>query len=234
MTLGVVLGAAVLCALHLFGGRLHFITYIPRSKWLSFAGGASVAYVFLHLLPEVASAARAIEERVEVWGIAEDIAWLLALVGLALFYAVEVRNRSSKRSGEAGNSIFWFSMASYAIYNFLIGYLLHERSNDRADLALFVVAMALHFMVNDMALREHHKKPYRAVGRWVLAGAIASGAVAGLMIEVSEAAIGAALAFVGGGVILNVMKEELPDEAESSFASFAVGAASYGLLLLIL
>ena len=234
MTLGVVLGAAVLCALHLFGGRVHFITYVPRSKWLSFAGGASVAYVFLHLLPEVAAAARAIGERVEVLGIAEDLAWLLALVGLALFYAIEVRNRSSKGSGEAGNSIFWFSMASYAVYNFLIGYLLHRRSGDAADLALFVIAMALHFMVNDIALREHHKEPYRAVGRWVLVAAVALGAAAGLMIEVPEAAIGAALAFIGGGVILNVMKEELPDEAESSFASFATGAASYALLLLVL
>ena len=65
MTVGVVLDAGVLCALHLFGGRLHFLTYVHRSKWLSFAGGALVAYVFLHLLPEVASAARAIGERVE-------------------------------------------------------------------------------------------------------------------------------------------------------------------------
>lgn len=233
MSLLVVAGVVVLGALHLFGGRLHFLTYVPRSRWLSFAGGASVAYVFLHLLPEVAAAATAIDEQVEVFG-AGDLAWVLALVGLALFYAVEVRNRSSESSETSSSSVFWFSMASYAVYNFLIGYLLHERGSDAADLAPFVVAMAFHFVVNDFALREDHKGSYHSIGRWLLVAAIAGGAAAGALVELSEAALGAVLAFIGGGVILNVMKEELPDEAESSFGSFAAGAALYGLLLLVL
>jgi hypothetical protein len=41
-------------------------------------------------------------------------------------------------------------------------------------------------------------------------------------------------AFLGGVVILNVIKEELPQEQESLFWAFALGAALYTALLLAL
>jgi hypothetical protein len=45
---------------HAIGGRLRFLDVIPRSTWLSLAGGISVAYVFVHLLPELAAGPRAL------------------------------------------------------------------------------------------------------------------------------------------------------------------------------
>ena len=46
--------AAGLGAVHLFAGRMRFLRASPRSRWLSAAGGVSVAYVFVHLLPDLA------------------------------------------------------------------------------------------------------------------------------------------------------------------------------------
>ncbi|WP_226480697.1 universal stress protein [Natrinema amylolyticum] len=60
--------ALALALVHLFAGRLGFSGPIPRSRWLSFAGGVSVAYVFVHLLPEVGAAAAAIDARYIVIG----------------------------------------------------------------------------------------------------------------------------------------------------------------------
>ncbi|MEG4424042.1 hypothetical protein [Microcoleus sp. D3_18_C2] len=37
---------------HLFCGKLRFAP-IPRNRWLSAASGVSVAYVFVHILPEL-------------------------------------------------------------------------------------------------------------------------------------------------------------------------------------
>lgn len=46
---------------------------------------------------------------------------------------------------------------SFAIYNLLIGYLLlHREEPGRLALMLFFIAMALHFLVNDFGLQEHH------------------------------------------------------------------------------
>ena len=56
----------------------------------------------------------------------------------------------------------------------------------------------------------------------------------GLLFEVSEAAIAVLFGFLAGGVIMNVLKEELPEERESRFWAFALGAAAYAAILLTL
>lgn len=42
------------------------------------------------------------------------------------------------------------------------------------------------------------------------------------------------MAFLAGEVILNVLKEELPNERKSRFGAFALGTAAYAALLLVL
>lgn len=227
--------AFLLAAVHAFGAKLRFIHYVPRSKWLSFAGGVSVAYVFIHLLPEVARSADALSEAVSVEFLGESAAWLLALLGLVLFYGAEVLAREREGREKSEDIVFWFSIGTYAVYNGLVAYLLHGRREEGLDsLIIFSVAMALHFLVNDFALRDHHKHRYSSVGRWVLIAAVVVGAVAGSFAELSESTVGAVVAFVGGGVVLNVLKEELPTEASSSFGAFVAGVASYTALLLML
>lgn len=75
---------------------------------------------------------------------------------------------------------------------------------------------------------------YDNTGRWILAAAIITGWTIGNRTELSQAAIGILFAFLVGGVVLNVLKEELPEERESRFWAFAVGAIGYAALLLAL
>lgn len=230
---------------HLFAGKLRFLDGIPRSRWLSFAAGISVAYVFMHVFPELAEAQRSIGEGFQFLLWIEHHAYLVALCGLAVFYGLErmVKSSQGRRgdepgSGEGGTTtsggIFRLHILSFAIYNALIGYLLvHRGEQDMRGLLFFAVAMAVHFLVNDYGLRRHHKDTYRDVGRWVLAAAILVGWAAGLAANVGEAAIGVLFAFLAGGVVLNVLKEELPEERRSRFSPFVLGAAGYSVLLLL-
>lgn len=64
--------------------------------------------------------------------------------------------------------------------------------------------------------------------------AIVAGWAIGLAGEIHEAALAVLLAFLAGGVMLNVLKEELPEERDSRFWAFLVGAAAYAALLLAL
>ncbi len=243
-TLASLLAVAVLAVLHLVAGMLRFLDGYPRSIWLSFAGGVSVAYVFVQLLPELNKGQEAVAEAVgEGLAFLEHHVYLLALLGLAVFYGLERAATSSRRRRRAAGAedtpsagVFWLHVASFAAYNALIGYLLHQRAEEsgRLALALFAVAMGLHFVVNDYGLREHHKEDYARVGRWVLAAALVVGWAIALAGEISEAALAILLAFLAGGVILNVLKEELPEERESRFWAFALGAAVYAALLLTL
>jgi hypothetical protein len=52
--------------------------------------------------------------------------------------------------------------------------------------------------------------------------------------EISKAAIAALTAILGGGVVLNVLKVEVPSERQSRFWAFLLGAAGYASLLLTL
>jgi hypothetical protein len=223
---------------HLFSYKLLFLQGIPRSPWLSMAGGVSVAYVFLHILPELSESQGVIEETgVSVVGYLEDHVYIMALLGLALFYGLErvAKEKRGRSTGEGTAYVFWLHMASFTVYNALIGYLLvHRVEQDFRSLLFFFFAMTLHFVVNDYGLREDHEEVYDRIGRWILAAAIFVGWGLGLATEIPEAAIAVLFAFLAGGVILNVLKEELPSERKSRFWAFAVGAAAYAVLLLAL
>ena len=234
--------AVGLAAIHLYSGRMRFLDVLPRSRWLSVAGGISVAYVFVHLLPDLAEEQETIREAAgESFNFLEYHVYLVALIGLAAFYGLERSAKTSRRrkrtagdedSTEAG--VFWVHAASFTVYNALIGYLLLHREEPGVwSLILFAFAMGVHFVVNDYGLRRDHKGTYDRIGRWVLAAGILAGWVVGLFFEVSEAAIAVLFGFLAGGVIINVLKEELPEDHESRFWAFALGAAAYAVILLV-
>ncbi|HEV2130891.1 MAG TPA: hypothetical protein VGR27_07305 [Longimicrobiaceae bacterium] len=232
--------AAGLALVHLFAGKLRFLEAIPRSRWLSFAGGMSVAYVFVHLLPELVEAQEAVEHAAgEALAFFDHHVFLLALLGLTVFYGLERAAILSRPGGaeEEGTStqVFWLHIGSFAVFNALIGYLLAQwETEGLGRLILFSVAMGLHFVVNDYGLRQHHKDDYRRIGRWVLALTVLLGWGLGQTARLSDAVLALPLAFVAGGVILNVLKEELPAERESRFWAFALGVAIYAALLVAL
>lgn len=239
--------AVLLAIVHIASGRLRFLAAIPRNRWLSIAGGASVAYVFVHIFPELDIRQEMIAE-MDAPAIAflKHQLYLVALIGFAVFYGLERLALSSRQQIHkqqepnrtpptipTSSRVFALHIASFALYNMLIGYLLLHREDPGLDsLFFFSSAMALHFVVNDHGLREHHKHSYDWVGRWVLAAAIIIGWGIGRATELSEAAIALLFAFLAGGVILNVIKEELPEERESRFGAFILGASVYSALLL--
>jgi hypothetical protein len=55
-----------------------------------------------------------------------------------------------------------------------------------------------------------------------------------LATNINEAATSVLFALLAGGIVLNVLKEELPEERQSRFSAFALGAAGYTILLLLL
>lgn len=228
--------------IHVFAGRLRFLSKQPRSRWLSAAGGVSVAYVFVHVLSDLAESDVQFRAFGERWaGALEHHVYLIALAGMVIFYGLErlskqSRNDSVQATGEdvTGPGVFWIHISSFAAYNALIGYLLlHREISGLRSLLLFSAAMATHFLVNDFGLRRDHKQRYDRIGRWLLAGAVIGGWAIGWATRIHQAAIAALFGFLAGGVLLNVLKEELPEEQQSNFWAFVIGAIGYTALLLL-
>jgi hypothetical protein len=233
--------AIILASMHVLAKNMRFIRIIPRSRFLSIGGGVSVAYVFIHIMPELKEHQKSIVDTGIMLSYLEHHAYLLALLGLIIFYILEKIAKESTRKNEQDTGTnqpkkgaFWLHISSFFLYNGLIGYLLiHRDSEGLLNLVLFVFAMALHFIVVDYGLRTHHKDTYNRIGRWILAFAVLIGWGIGVLTEIPEALLALFFAFISGGIILNVLKEELPEERESSSWAFSIGAFGYVALLLI-
>ncbi len=230
--------AAAFAAIHLAGRLFDFLGGKPRSVWLSAAGGISVAYVFVHIIPELASHQDAVIgrfEREDVGVFVERLVYVAALGGLAAFYGLDALLRKSDRDGGGHtDGVFWTHLGSFALYNLLVGYLLVHREEESAtSLALFAFALGLHFIINDQALREHHGQLYHARGRWLLAAAPVGGWIAGISTRINQVWLSILFAILAGSIVLNVLKEELPEDRESRFSAFLLGAALYAALMLL-
>ncbi len=234
-----VLGLALV---HIEARRLRRLDRLLHQRWRSFAGGVAIAYIFLEVLPELAEAQRNIE-RLNVAAIAflEQHIYLLALVGLILFYGLESfalqskqRRDRSKSPHDVPSALFWIHISAFAVNTTILGYLFQEQTDHGLVSCLFLFgALALHFFVIDHGLREHHQHVYDQIGRWLLAGSIILGWVVGQNVPINETGISIVWAFVSGGIILNVLKEELPEQSQSSFRVFCIGAGVYTILLLL-
>lgn len=235
------LALAIIAIVHLLAGHLRFLSHKPRSRWLSAGGGISVAYAFLHLLPELHEHQAVLREAGSgALAFLQHHAYLIALLGLTVFYGLERWAKRERERPDPDNpdstppDVFWISIGAFAMYNALLGYVLaSEVGQNGREMLLFTLAVAVHFAVNDHGLYAHHKHLYARYGRWLLACAAVVGGVAASLLHISEAALAAAMAFLIGAIILNVLKEELPEERESRYGAFLAGAVGYALLLVM-
>ncbi|MEO1131991.1 MAG: hypothetical protein AAFX40_04710 [Cyanobacteria bacterium J06639_1] len=232
-----------LVLIHAFASKLNIFAIVPEHRWVSFAGGVSIGYVFLDIFPELSRAQVELEHS-EILFLAylENHVYLLALFGLIFFYGLDIlvlnaksQNQLNEHRDRSDSSIFWLHITAFAALNFIFSYLLQDLGQHSVlRCILFFIAIALHFFVMDVALREHHQSTYDRKGRWLLTSAIVLGTLAAQLTHFNEAAIAIVWSFLAGSIILNILKRELPDERKSCFGSFIGGAALYtGLLLLI-
>jgi len=249
--LGALVATLVLAGLHLAAPRIRKLPFVPERATGSFAGGLAVAYVFLHLLPEIAAGNEAIGEAlsdvIEPTPLMELGIFLVALAGFTVFYALErLAARTAPRvlvpagqgdaEPERGSSsavVYGTHLGSFLVYNALITYTMALRLRTGILFAvLFTVAMGLHFVLTDRGLEEHYPDRFGRGGRMALGVALVVGWAADAVFAPTSALLVALLtALLGGSILLNVFKEEVPSDRRSSFPWFLTGLVVYAALL---
>lgn len=202
----------------------------------SAAGGVAVAFVFLHLLPEVDALRDAVQERTGAASVFDAHAiFVLGLVGLSVFYGVEVLARAShRRAGTSSSIADQVGIMVFAAYYSLIGYLLWEQAQESLPaLTAYTIAVALHLVVVDYGLRDNHREAYTRVGWWVLAAAMLIGWAAGAVVHIPDWGVGIMMALFAGALILVALKEELPAERSGHYGAFIAGVVAYSALLTV-
>lgn len=232
----------VLAVLHLVAPAVRSLPRLSERFVGSFAGGLAVAYVFLHLLPEIAAGNEAIGEVlsdvVELTPLVELAIFLVALVGFTLFQGEErLADRHGDRAPGGGSAgVYWVHLSSFLVYIAPITCTMVLRVRTGLLFAvLFTVAMGLHFVITDRGPAEHYPRRFRRHGcvlpvvsllvGWVLAAVAA---------PTSTVLVALLTAFLGGSVLLNVFEEERPGVRDSSFGWFSTGLVFSSILLVLL
>ncbi len=207
---------------------------------VSFSVGMAVAYVFVHLLPELAAATTEFVEldaarelpfpHLRIYG--------AALLGFMIFYGLVNMVRWTRLTGakaeEREETVrLKILTASYALYVFVVCYAMaHEMQAGGGQLALYALAMGLHFVGFAYSLRRDSSKIYAQWGRHLLAAAALLGWAGALLLPLPESYAYTLLGFVAGVLIMDTVTSELAGQAEGRFFAFLTGGVAYTLILL--
>ncbi|MBS0655136.1 MAG: hypothetical protein JSR46_05120 [Verrucomicrobia bacterium] len=223
------LSVFIMQLVHIFAGKTALLDRAKHGRLLSACGGTAIAYVFIDLLPKLAKGAELVQTTFSgIIPYIEEHVYVMALLGFLLFFTVD-----KCRSSLPKKSSFYLSMCSYALFNFLVGYAVVDKDNPEVQpLILFTFAMALHLFVNGYNLSLSYGQLYNRPGKWILMTSLFLGWLLGIYISLPEAPVALVSAFIGGGIIMNVIRHELPGDSPHSLGAFLTSSLLYAALLL--
>jgi hypothetical protein len=237
--------ALLFAAIFLFGGQW---AYRPgqkgRRRFLSFAAGIAVAYVFVDVMPGLSRLCDIVMQEPSGFRrfFPEYSVYLWALAGFLAFYCLEtlvVRPQSGP--GHHGGSPTktpawqaWVHIGGFAAYTGLLSYLMVWKRQEPLTLFIYALAMGMHLFPIACDLHGHYPAVYEHRGALLLAVASVAGWGAGLALEIPAPLLANLVAVVAGGVIVNTAIAELPKEGEGRQGAFLTGALVYTALLLTL
>lgn len=220
---------------HLSAYKLKLLAGASRSIWLSFAGGITLSYVFVHLYPDL----KFHEHVIESYWLQQlkHPRFIFILLGVSVFYGIErLVEADRQEKGETSLPVFWLHLGFFAIYNLLLGYMISYKSGslELKTQFIFLFSYVLHFLVNDFGMQLKHTETYKKKGRWLLASGIFFGWITANFISISEEYMILISAFLAGAITINIIKEELPSTRKSKFWPFILAATLYSVFLILI
>lgn len=208
-----------------------------QQRWASVGGGAGLAYVFIHLLPELASGGselsdvRGLIDYVPV-PLVEALLFLVALVGVLVVFCLNVLLK--QRQGAPPYAV-WLQLFNFAAINYLYAYSLPSLITTGVGYGiLFTVAISAHVLLMDRYAAEHHPQRFRRRNRWIGSAALVLGLVHAFVFHPVDAlTLATATAFLGGGLLMAVFRDELPDLQQTRLPWLLAGCGGMGGLLLL-
>jgi hypothetical protein len=230
---------AVFSAVFLGGGHFYPGRLLTRNQGhlLSASAGISLAYVFVHMMPELSGARQTFVKWTSLPKVFDGmIVYFLALVGFLAFFSLDrysTRPRAASAQGEVTD--FNIKVAGFAAYVCLVSYLLVNNLDDSLlASATYAVAMAVHFLTFDHGFREESGEGYLKWGHLLLAAAAPVGWGLGILFDLPQDVLALMLGFLSGGVIVNSMITELPTGDAGRLWPFLFGSLLYSLILFTL
>jgi hypothetical protein len=207
--------------------------------FVSFAGGVSVAYVFLEMLPNLVEYNKPIGEWLLVhrWltPFTELLIYLVALMGFLLYYGVDLFAERYQTTTHDNRMLYHLHLAMFGVYNALMTYTMSLRAlSGMTYVILFTFAMGLHFILTDRTFSRLYPVRFKHGGRFFLMLALFVGWLLSVVFDpVRVLFVALMTAFLAGSILLTVFREELPNSNLVSFRWFVLGAVFITTMLLL-
>ena len=207
--------------------------------FISFAGGVSVAYVFLDMLPNLVEYNKPIGEFLigNDWltPFTELSIYIVALVGFLMYYGLDLVAERYQTERHEANSVYRLHLFMFCLYNLLITHTMSLRAlSGLTYVGLFTFAMALHFILTDRKFSRFYPTQFNRLGRAALLSSLFLGWLLSVIFDPARVLFVAFMvAFLAGSILLNVFREELPKSNLASFRWFALGSVLIGVILLL-
>ena len=232
-----ILCVLVIASAHWLASKIATRPDREQVRWASFGGGAGIAYVFVHLLPELASHGQALSKApvMETFAptpITEALLFLIALAGIMVTYSLDVLATHERQAGRVAGSLHTLN---FAAISYLYAYSLPSLiSTGLAYGVLFTIAISAHVLLADRTMAARHPTIFRTRTRWLGTAALVLGLLhAALLHPVADLNLAIATAFLGGGLLMAVFREELPAVNRTRLGWLVAGTVSMASLLLL-
>jgi len=218
-----------------------FAHHLPGNGrgFVSFAGGVAVAYVFLHMMPDLVEYNKPIGRFLITndWltPFTELLIYIVALLGFLIYYGFDLLAERYSEKGHNDEGVYGLHLIMFCLYNFLITYTMSLRAySSLTATVLFTFAMALHFVLTDRKFCRLYNQRFNHRGRFILISALFVGWLCSVVFDPVNILVAAfMLAFLAGSVLLNVFREELPATGLTSYRWFCFGAMLITFILLL-
>jgi hypothetical protein len=240
----------VFVIIHLGSPKIYGFSEHYKTKILSFSGGVASAYVFLDLLPLIENADPHLHAILGnsplIIIFLEKAIFGVAFIGFLVFFILEylaLKSRGYKakqttkslKETNASKNVFFLHIGLTAVVSLIICYSLRfEIVTTGLGVAVYTIALSLHFFISDRSMEEHYGAIYVKYGRYLLALMPLLGWSLSILFPERTSEAYVLLAFIAGAVLFNVIKDEVPNLGTGKPLFFFIGALLYSGLILIL
>jgi len=225
---------------HVWGNEINRLDTIKTRSWVSFSAGTSVAYVFVHVFPEIALFQQQLFGHDGGRSFVKEQLYLAALAGLCLIFLLDsVEHQLAGGESPAPQphkhylKFFWFRTSLYGLYNLMLAYMITEQpASGLVNLLLIAVALMLHFIVLNAGFIHEYGELYQKYVRWLVVAGLFLGWVLGIFTEVQDSIVVTCFAFIGGVIAYVALRYELTDTENQAPYYFLAGVVMYSLIIL--
>lgn len=191
-----------------------------KIKFISFAAGISVSYIFLSLLPEIYVGAVSINKFI----------FISVLAGFGVFHLLEKHIRQYYSKGKFRKEHELIHTTTSFLYFFVVGFVLVKITESSIISGVLLFIPVLFHVIIDSLPRRATKKPHLRV---FFASSAFLGSIVAVFVDLGMAFNLTLFGIVGGALLYTVVRESLPRGREGKPLYFVIGLLLFMVLIMI-